>query len=633
MKSLLTRISLPLVLSLLVAMLANLALAQMYQESPLLAERVAAGELPPIDERLPVNPKVAAMESIGKYGGIIRISNTADNMSWMYRKPEQLDYEAGFGGPIGSGLYHSWEWNDDGTAVTFHIREGLRWSDGELFNADDVLWWWNYYQVYTPDPETQPLGLGTRQRLYSYNLQAPTLEKIDDITIRWTFPGPNPAFMHNITYGTNGPEFFPPQWVEPAHPEFQGFADDDVESRIAQWAESVCGSCFGPTAQYQIDGYPTMSPFVVEHREEGIRTTYVRNPFYWQVDAEGNQLPYLDGIEVSLVSEMDLRLARLVTGEIDVANAPFWNSWRLLDLPFILENQERGGYRTYLQPSARAWAPQLYFNQTGPVRNRLYLQNRDFRIALSIAIDRDEINELLYQGLGEIWNIASREGSVGYIDEEGFGLLHTQYDPDAANAVLDGLGLTERNADGIRLGPDGNPISLVFAIADPAEPFETVELIADYWRALGLEILIRGPMVWPEPRTDRASWDVFAHYTEAGGFYLTRLDKWHPYELFSTWDWGNWWRSDGREGIEPPPTAQEWQRYYFEEVLTAPNEEVMDERMQNLMRLSVENMWTNMTLYLPNVQSVNVDLRNVREDFSLEASNLWARPEIWWFDR
>lgn len=630
MKSL-TRIPLPLVLSLLVAMLANLALAQMYQESPLLAERVAAGELPPVAERLPVNPKVAAMESIGKYGGIIRISNVADNMSWMYRKPEQLDYEEGFGGPIGTGLYHSWEWNDEGTAVTFHIREGLRWSDGEIFNADDVLFWWDYYQTYTPDPETQPLGLGTRQRLYSYNLQAPTLEKIDDITIRWTFPGPNPAFMHNITYGTNSPEFYPPQWIEPVHPEFQGFADDDVESRIAQWAEYMCGRCFSATAQHQIDGYPTMSPFVVEHREEGIATTYVRNPFYWQVDAEGNQLPYLDGIEVTLVSEMDLRLARLVAGEIDIANAPFWNSWRLLDLPFILENEERGGYRTFLQPSARAWAPQLYFNQTGPVRNRLYLQNRDFRVALSIAINRDEINELLYQGLGEKWNIAAKRGDTGFV--EGLGELYIDYDPDAANATFDGMGLTERDSDGFRVGPDGQRISLVLAVAVPAEPIETVELIADHWGQVGIETLVR-PIDRSQIRIEEPNWDVLAHYTEAGGFYLTRTDKWLAAgDLIGTTPWTTWNNTNGQEGIRPPPAVQEFRRIYFEDVLTAPSEEEMTARFEDLMRLSVHNHWTTMTLYLPNVQTVAQDLRNVREDFSLEASNLWARTQTWWWDR
>ena len=633
MKSLLGRISVALALA--VALLASSALAQDYQEAPMLADLVAAGDLPPVAERLPANPKVAAMEAIGSYGGTLNIVNNGDNLSWMYRKPQMLDYEAGFGGPIGNGVYESWEWNEEGTAVTFKIREGIRWSDGEPFDSSDLQWYWDNWLTYSPDPEEagQIATFGVRARYYAYDGAPPTFEVLDATTVRWSFTGPNPAFMHQMVYGTSDPTFYPPQWMEPVHPEFQGFADGDAEARVAQWAEHFTGANFSGTAQHQREGYPTMEPYVVESRTEGESTTYVRNPYYWQVDAEGNQLPYIDRIVVTNVPEMDLRVAKLIAGEVDIANAPFWNSWRLLDLPLLLENQENGNYRIFFQPSARAWAPQLYFNQNGPANNRLLLRSRDFRVALSIAINRNEINELLYQGLGEIWNISSREGSVGYIDEEGFGLLHTQYDPDTANAVLDGLGLTERNADNIRLGPDGNPISLVFAIADPAEPFETVELIADYWRALGLEILIRGPMTWPEPKTDRASWDVFAHYTEAGGFYLTRLDKWHPYELFSTWDWGDWWRSDGSKGIEPPPTAQEWQRYYFEEVLTAPNEQVMDERMQNLMRLSVENMWTNMTLYLPNVQSVNVDLRNVREDFSLEASNLWARPETWWFDR
>ena len=623
------RFQLSFIIGTVFALLTGLATAQ-YQESPDLAARVAAGELPAVADRLPVNPKVAQMEEIGRYGGIINISNNGDNLSWMYRKPEMLDYTGGFGSEVGPGVYESWEWNEDGSSVTFHIREGLHWSDGEVFDANDIEWWWTYYMTYTPDPETQPLPNGTRFRIFSYDGEPAIFEKVDDTTVRYSFSGPNPAFMHQYVYSTQEETFFPPQWMEPVHPEFQGFADGDVESRVAQWAENFSGANFGATAQQQRPGYPTMAPFMVESRTEGESTTYVRNPFYWQVDAEGNQLPYLDGIVVTNVPEMDLRVAKLIAGEIDIANAPFWNSWRLLDLPLILENQERGNYRTFLQPSARAWAPQLYFNQVGPQRNRLYLQNRDFRIALSIAINRDEINELLYQGLGEKWNIASREGQTGYV--EGIGELYIEYDPDAANATLDGMGLTERDSEGFRLGPDGQRVSLVFAVATPAEPIETVELIADYWRALGLEVLLR-PTDRGQFRAEYPEWDIVAHYTEAGGFHLTRLDKWHPLELFSTLAWGDWWRSGGTEGEEPPPAAKEFHRFFFEEVLTAPTVEEMEARFRDLMRLSVNNQWTTMTLFLPNVNTVHVDLRNVREDFSLEASNLWARTQTWWWDR
>lgn len=619
-----------LIASMVLALVAGLATAQPYQESPELASRVAAGELPAVAERLPTNPLVQQMESIGRYGGTLRIVSFRDDLD--YQKPELFDYAGGFGSEVLPGLYESWEWNEARTALTVHIRDGVRWSDGEIFNADDIVWWWEFIMTYSPNPERPASAY---YAAYEYAGEFLTLERIDDLTVRYSFPGPNPSFLHAMTFGIFGPEVYPPQWLWPVHPENQGFADDDVESRIAQFSDHLTLDRAGPIAQHQIPGYPTLHPFVTESREEGIGSVYLRNPYYWQVDTDGNQLPYIDRIEVTQVPEMDLRVAKLIAGEIDVANVPNSNSWRLLDLPLLLDNQERGGYRVIFQEAARAWAPQLYFNQTGPQRNRLYLQNRDFRIALSIAIDREEINELLYQGLGVPWNVAPRPGMIGFV--EGLGTLFTEYDPDAANATLDGMGLSERDADGFRIGPDGRRVSLVLAHDEGAEPIETVELIAEYWNEIGLEVLIREIRGWFEIKDEYPNWDILAYYAEAGGFHLVRPDKWLPGPLlgglYGTEGWNRWWLSDGRNGEEPPPYVKEFFDLYVNSVLLSATEEEMTAKFEDLMRLSVHNFWTTPTLYLPVVNTVHTDLMNVREDVSLEASNVWARLQTWWWDR
>ena len=635
------RSTLPIIVSLTLALLVGLATAQPYQEAPMLAEMVAAGELPPVEERLPASPLVLDMAEIGRYGGPpIRIASIDDNFGWKYNKVQLFDYCDSFGGDICPGMVASWEWNEEGSSLTTTLRDGLHWSDGEVFNADDILWWWEYIATYTPDPENTPLTFGIGGKLasflggLSYAGEPLLVEKVDDLTVRWTASGPHPAFMHWLAYLLDGPEMYPPQYLEPLHPEFQGYADDDVESRVAQWAEHFGYISASPYAQKQIVGYPTMHAYMLESRTPGQGSVYVRNPYYYAVDAEGKQLPYIDRLEIELVAEYDLRLAKLIAGELDLANTPTYNPWRLSDLPTLLENQERGNYVIGFQEAARAWAPQLYFNQSGPLRNRLYLQNRNFRVALSIAINREEINELLYQGLGVPWNLAPRPGQVGYV--EGLGTLFTEYDPDTANALLDQMGLTERDSDGFRLGPDGRRVSLIVVFEEEAEPVETMELIADYWGQIGVEALLR-----PRPTIDLYgggmpddAWDVIGWYSEAGAFYLTRQDKWLPGAFISMRGWNEWINSEGQSGEVPPPHVLDFRNRYFNEVLTSATQEEMADSFEDLMMLSVYNMWSTLTLHLPSAGHANADLRNVRwEGISIEASNHYARLQTYWWDR
>ena len=625
---------------LVMATVLSVTSAQEYTEAPMLNEAVVAGEIPTLTERIPTNPLVLDMAEIGKYGGpAIRIASIDDNFGWKYNKAQLFDYCASFGGEVCPGLVANWEWNEAGNAITMTLRENMRWSDGEIFDADDIMWWWTHIATYTPDPEGAPLvnGVGGVVAGFpgavSYDGQPLVVEKLDNLTTRWTATGPNPAMMHALAYLLHGPEEFPEQYLGPLHPENQGYADDDVDSRVTQWAEHFGYMQASPYAKVQTAGYPTMHPYMLEERTEGSGSVYVRNPYYWAVDAEGKQLPYIDRIEIEKIDEYDLRQAKLFAGELDLANTPTYNPWRLADLPTLLENQERGDYIIGFQEAARAWAPQLYFNQSGPMNNRLYMQNRNFRVALSIAMNRDEINEVLYQGLAVPWNVAPRPGQTGFV--EGLGTLYTEYDPDTANALLDQMGLAERDAGGFRIGPDGNRVSLVVLFEEEAEPAETMEMIANYWEQAGIEILLR-PTPQNEMYNQRAepTWDIIGWYGEAGGFYLTRFDKWLPGALISTQGWNEYILSDGAEGEVPPPHAVHFRNTFFQEVLQSSSEEELNEKFQSLMRQSVYNLWTTLTLHAPSAGHQNKDLRNVRwEGVSIEASNHYARMQTYWWDR
>ena len=238
---------------------------------------------------------------------------------------------------------------------------------------------------------------------------------------------------------------------------------------------------------------PSTIPTIRHYRLEGGRPTEAPWPveiLYWKVDPEGNQLPYIDRVSQQLISDTELMVMKAISGEIDFQIRHFHNRW--LDFPLLMQNAESGKYRVLLWNSDYAGAAVLYFNLNtkNPVLRPLFNDSR-FRIALSLAIDRDEINELVFLGAGAPQQPFLTPGSPAY--DESTARRYTEYDPARANELLDEIGLTQRDSAGYRLSPDGQPIVINIEVRSGVsqEQVTTAELFADYWSKVGIRAVVK----------------------------------------------------------------------------------------------------------------------------------------------
>lgn len=469
-----------------------------YNEAPMLADLVSSGDLPPVNERVPSNPRVITpREEVGQYGGTWRRAFKGISDRWGPTKLNEemaIEWDAPNNETVNliPNYISDWTQNDDATEFSFTLRDGLRWSDGEVFDTEDVQFWYDhfylgeiqnkpsYYTVPGPDGELVDMEL----------------EVVDNLTWTVRFPAPNPLLPINIAKSTGG-QTGGPTMAAPAHYLSQFIPDlaEDTsmidaalqEQGVSTWQElfSVAndGGTQGPITfwflnpelpvmnAWKATNQPTQDPFVME-----------RNPFYHAVDTEGNQLPYIDRIEHALFEQnptLDLWIAQglidLQYRHVDAANFTFYK-----------ENEEAGNYHVVLWRAASTNALYPNTNHSDPMLRELF-DNAQFREALSIAINREEINELVYSGLMEPRQASPVTGSPNY--DPDFETRWTEYDPDRANQLLDEMGLTERDGSGFRM-KDGQTITfrILHRETTGTPGADEMQLVEDYWRAIGLNV-------------------------------------------------------------------------------------------------------------------------------------------------
>jgi peptide/nickel transport system substrate-binding protein len=606
-----------------------------YNEAPQLAELVKAGKLPPVDQRLPENPKVVkVVDSIGKYGGIWHIGNVGANTTHYERY-------AGYEGlirwtPDWSGyepnLAERYEINEAGNEFTFYLRKGVRWSDGEPWNADDLMFWYEGIILNKELTPSVPSWLHQGKDVVK-------LTKIDDSTVKFTFPKPNGLFMFQLAE-VNSVEsicWYAPQYFGQFHPGYNSKENVDKlvkEAGVSNWLE-LMGAKGGPGGDYWRNSEkPVLHAWKMKLApgEAGAtdRAVWERNPYYWKVDEKGNQLPYMDGIELVIVNEIQVLVLKALNGEIDMMD---YFIGVPENKPVFFDNMKKGNYHFFTTtPTLTNTAMlQLNLNHRDPVKRKLF-QNKDFRIGLSYAINRKEIIELIYGGEGRPHQGAPRPESPYY--NERLATQYTEYDVAKANEYLDKVA-SKKDAEGYRLGPDGKRISVTFEVDKDREYFDILELLPSYWKAVGVEVNVR-PM-------DRSLWEVRVRGTGGieydatihkfgGGAGLTPLTDPRYFFAFDANSlyakaWALWYfnRSGTGYSFEPeePPEAMKRQMELYDQIKVTSDFEKQKALMKQLLDIGADNFWVMGTSTEPNQFGiVKNNFKNVPETMPWS----WAYP-------
>ncbi|RIK39789.1 MAG: hypothetical protein DCC55_17000 [Chloroflexi bacterium] len=523
-----------------------------FNEAPMLAERVARGELPPVDERLPENPLVIeGLDGIGNYGGLWRMgfSGQADGTAAgqvVNRGLLSIDHNL----EVVPMLAESWEVSDDATEFTFHLRRGIRWSDGEPLDAEDVLFW--YYDIIrhqdlTPAVPEWLTSVVDGERV-PVEVTAP-----DAYTIKFTFASPNSLFYLSGGIVLNIPAS-PKHYMSQFHADYADEAE--LEQTVAAAGADNWAALFQDKENARLNpDRPTHSPWVQTNAWDSELVTFERNPYFWTVDPVGNQLPYIDRLNFRLFQDPDVYALWAVNGEIDCQARHV----RTSDLTVLKEGEARGDYTVQFW----RWTAVLgiHFNMTAKEpRLRELFQARDFRIAVSLGVDRDEINELVYNGLGTFMQYGPPADSPLHYPK--LSEAYLDYDPDQANALLDGLGYTERDSEGYRLWNDGSGERIRWTMLGGAQASDEALMVLDDLKALGFEVNYRG--------VDR-SLSIASHQSNDVECTMGFMDRnlvpladpqiWIKHTNINDRPWANaWtaWRIDPNHPIAERPPDDHW---------------------------------------------------------------------------
>jgi peptide/nickel transport system substrate-binding protein len=520
-----------------------------YVETPNLEARVAAGELPPVAERVPAEPRVIDVEAMGRepgmHGGRIRMLMGDQNdirLMTLFGYARFVGYDSSF--ELQPDIVESYE-VEEGRIFTFKLREGHRWSDGEPFTSEDIRYTWEDVHA---NEDLSPVGPPHELMVEG---EAPQFEVIDDLTVRFTWSRPNPEFLPALA--APRPVFLamPAHYLKEYHAKY---ADPDKLDQMVRAANLSDWTRLHMrvSRQYRPENpaLPTLDPWRNSTEPPSDQFVFVRNPFYHRVDSQGRQLPYADAVVMTMGST-DLIPAKAGAGDTDLQARYL----RFDNYTFLKNAEQRLGIKVNLwkagNGSAVALLPNL--NAKDPVWREL-LRDVRFRRAMSLAIDRTELNQVVYFGLAnESADTVIPESPLYRKDYQDAWSAH---DPEAANALLDELGL-ERGADGIRRLPDGRLVEVIVeASAEGTLETDVLQLISDYWKDVGLKLYIKASQ--REMLRSRAvSGDVLVSVWSGIDNGVASADM-NPAQLAPTsqaqlqWPvWGIYYETRGQKGEKP----------------------------------------------------------------------------------
>jgi peptide/nickel transport system substrate-binding protein len=573
-----------------------------FKESPFLADAVKSGKIPALADRLPKSPAVVTpLVEQGKYGGTLRIGFTGDNPGWggmwyMVGWENLVIWKPDFSGVV-PNIAESYEVSSDVTEYTFKLRQGMKWSDGKPFTADDIMF---YIEDVLFDKELSKNGPIT-DWLPQDGRDDFKATKVDETTFKFKFSKPNGRFIYDLAQW-NGRHitWFPKHYLSQFHKKYNDKVEDlvkaeGVESWVALFNKKAAGPADDLQNFFHMPERPTLFAWSVKQPlGSGTTVTLERNPYYWKVDKEGNQLPYIDQVTGTSYQKSEARTFAMLNGELDyIKDTPG------SDRALFFDAKDAGKpIKISSTISDGGTSNTIHFNRTvADAEKAKVFANKDFRIGMSHAINRQEIIDIVYQGQGEPSQAAPLKSSPFY--HEKLATQYIEFNLDLANQALDKV-LPKKDADGFRLGSDGKRFSAVFTVSNDLSYgtnwVQVAELLIGYWKKVGVEITLNSVPDKQFVEHRRLNQIEVTMYTGEGGAGLTPiLDPRYyvPGELFGMYGIGwHYWRVKSETGtqVEPPQDVKDAMAQ-FQKVLTAPSAEAQIAEMKKVLDTAAENFW------------------------------------------
>lgn len=526
-------------------------------EAPLIEPAVASGTLPPEADRLPRDPRIIDLPAMGRatgrQGGTVRMLITGQRdvrliPIYSYARLLTFGPDLAMHPDILAGVDV-----EDERRFTFHLRDGHRWSSGAPFTAEDFRYTWedviNHKKLYKGGPPPDLISNG----------EVAKFEVIDDVTVRYTFAAPMPDFLPKLAAPLPLILFMPSAYMRQFH---ERYADPKTlealaaEQRVDDWRRLHMK--MSRAIRPENPDLPTLEAWMPRTAPPAEQFVFDRNPYFHRVDQTGTQLPYIDRVLLNVASS-EVILAKTATGESDLQTTAL----AFPDYPLLKRSEKMHPLRVSLWRKTQGSAVALYpnLNCADPLWQGLFRDVR-MRRAMSVAINREEINKALFFGLGSEGADTVLPESPLYRDD--YARAWAQHDPALANSLLDELGLAERGPGGIRKLPNGDPAGIICESGgESALEIDVLELVRDHFRDVGLGLYIRN-----------SQRDVFRSRAMAG---LVQLAVWtgldngvptadmSPLPLAPTagdqlqWPlWGSHFAGGGNAGAAPDlPAAQE----------------------------------------------------------------------------
>jgi peptide/nickel transport system substrate-binding protein len=540
------------------------------KEAPQLAEQVKAGKLPPVAERVGRDPLVIKpLHEIGRYGGTWRGGFTGPADFWNgYRccsGPDHLLFWDYTGDKVTPNIARGYEMQEGGRTLVLHLRRGMKWSDGKPFTADDFVFW--FEDVYR-NKDLVP----TPSAAMAINGKQGVIEKVDAYTVKFKFPEPYFMLPDVLAGSTDlGGQawrgalglgvYAPAHYLKQFHPKYVGQAELDKKVKDAKFDSWVRMFLYKNDWSLNPE-LPVITPWKTVTPINTPTWTLERNPYSVFVDTAGNQLPYIDRVVLTLAENLEVINLRAIAGEYDFQA-------RHLDLakvPVFIENQQKGGYKLYLDPGDYGGDMIIKFNLSYEADPEIakWMNTTDFRRALSLGIDRDQINETFWLGTGTPSSVVPADGNK-YNPGPEYRKLWATLDVKKANDMLDAAGLNKKDAEGYRLRTDGKGrlrIEIMTLGGQFLQFTQIAEMIREQWKKIGIDLTVQEVERSLALKRTAANEQQLGAWNNDGSEHLFTFPL-HvfPFEIATVASSGplyaRWFQSAGAQGKEPPARMKE----------------------------------------------------------------------------